>query len=256
MKIQSFQKKRRPTGGGLFVSHAKTKRRKKQRVAASADLGSEVPNLGVARALFVILVLHVAAIAAIFIHNRVTDDSLITTSDDETTTTSRIGGSAKNENEPTVIRKNEEFYFLSTGDTYEKVAKAHGVDVMALRAPNNNKKLRTGDTLRIPARTIVVVPPIEVEKIEGPSEQAMTDRGKDPIEIEVPLERPAKLVKPIVRPPVAVVTPSVSYHVKKGDSLWGIARRHKVSLDSLLKTNGITNAKTLRIGMNLRIPGN
>jgi len=254
MKRQSFQKKRRPTGGGLSVFHAKTKRRKKQRVAASADLGSEVPNLGVARALFVILVLHVAAIAAIFIHNRVTDDSLITTSDDETTTTSRIGGSTKNE--PTVIRKNEEFYFLSTGDTYEKVAKAHGVDVMALRAPNNNKKLRTGDTLRIPARTIVVVPPIEVEKIERPSEQAMTDAGKDPIEIEVPLETQPKLVKPIVRPPVVVVTPSDSYNVKKGDSLWGIARRHKVSLDSLLKTNGITNAKTLRIGMNLRIPGN
>jgi LysM repeat protein len=243
MKRQSFQKKRRPTGGGLFVFHAKTKRRKKQRVAASADLGSEVPNLGIARALFVILVLHVAAIAAIF-----------TTSDDETTTTARIGGSTKNE--PTVIRKNEEFYFLSTGDTYEKVAKAHGVDVMALRAPNNNKKLRTGDTLRIPARTIVVVPPIEVEKIERPSEQAMTDAGKDPIEIEVPLETQPKLVKPIVRPPVVVVTPSDSYNVKKGDSLWGIARRHKVSLDSLLKTNGITNAKTLRIGMNLRIPGN
>jgi hypothetical protein len=63
MKRQSFQKKRRPTGGGLSVFHAKTKRRKKQRVAASADLGSEVPNLGVARALFVILVLHVAALA-------------------------------------------------------------------------------------------------------------------------------------------------------------------------------------------------
>ena len=42
--------------------------------ASGADLGSEVPNLGVARALFVILLLHLGAIAAIFIHNKATDD--------------------------------------------------------------------------------------------------------------------------------------------------------------------------------------
>ena len=70
MKKQSFQTKRLVPGGGLFVFHSKTLRRKKQRVAASADLASEVPNLGVARALFVILVLHVAAIAAILVVRR------------------------------------------------------------------------------------------------------------------------------------------------------------------------------------------
>jgi LysM repeat protein len=56
--------------------------------------------------------------------------------------------------------------------------------------------------------------------------------------------------------PAPPVSSGGTYTVKKGDSLWRIARRHKVELASLLKTNGITNANKLRIGMTLRIPGN
>ena len=240
--------------------HAKTKRRKKQRVAASADLGSEVPNLGVARALFVILVLHVAAIAAIFIHNRVTDDSLITTSDRDPKTGSLIGESPKIE--PPVIREDEEFYLPNLGDTFESIARAHGVKLEALRALNGDRKLKTGDVLRIPARTILVVPPIE----DGPIVEVPKGSPiRTSIEHEAPFESSATVVKPNVTPAEEATTPVVvaprvssgrTYTVKDGDSLWRIARRHKVALASLLKTNGITNAKTLRIGMTLRIPGN
>jgi LysM repeat protein len=47
-----------------------------------------------------------------------------------------------------------------------------------------------------------------------------------------------------------------SYTVKSGDTAWGIARRHKISADDLLKANGITDARKLRIGMKLSIPAN
>lgn len=158
MKRQSFQRKRRSSGGGgLFVFHTKTKRRKKQRVAASADLGSEVPNLGVARALFVILVLHVAAIAAIFIHNRATDEEVVATGSETKTASAVLAGQAPPE--PNVDQAGEDYYFVATGDTYDRIARARGVDVNELRDLNDNKPLGPGRVLRIPSGSIA--PPAE-----------------------------------------------------------------------------------------------
>ncbi|MCC7390918.1 L,D-transpeptidase family protein [Candidatus Sumerlaeota bacterium] len=46
----------------------------------------------------------------------------------------------------------------------------------------------------------------------------------------------------------------VVYTVKKGDSINRIARANKVTDELLLKCNGITNPKNLRIGQTLRVP--
>lgn len=60
---------------GLKVLHAKTAGRRKQRAVAvtPADLGADVPNVGIGRALIVILVLHVVAIGAVIMHTSWTD---------------------------------------------------------------------------------------------------------------------------------------------------------------------------------------
>ena len=150
MKKQSFQTKRLATGGSLFVFHSKTHRRKKQRVAASANLASEVPNLGVARALFVILVLHVAAIAAIFIHNRVTDDDIVSAAGDPPKAMPAVSPRDRGA-PPPVVKSGETFYFVATGDTYERIARLKSVDVQELRDLNNGKGLDPGAILRIPA---------------------------------------------------------------------------------------------------------
>lgn len=271
----------------MFVFNAKTKRRKKQRVAASADLGSEVPNLGVARALFVILVLHVAAIAAIFIHNRVTDETPIVATDEQPATASIMGG--QTDNLP-VVQKGEPFYFLTTGDTYERIAQAKGVDVNALRDLNNNIKLKAGRILRIPSGAnavkvasappepapVVPAPPVvPITPVATPVDSVASSNINRETAVVVQRETPGKpfrlqvedpiRVTPNVRPTVEapapeVVAPSVAaggtYSVRSGDTLWGIAHRHKVTVNSLLKANGIPDAKKLKIGMKLRIPAN
>lgn len=43
--------------------------------------------------------------------------------------------------------------------------------------------------------------------------------------------------------------------VRRGDTLWSIARRHGVSMDRLANTNGINRSDTLSIGQVLAIPG-
>ena len=48
---------------------------------------------------------------------------------------------------------------------------------------------------------------------------------------------------------------SVDYTVKKGDSLWRIAREHNVSLNDLVEANNIANPRLIHIGQVLVIPG-
>jgi LysM repeat protein len=52
---------------------------------------------------------------------------------------------------------------------------------------------------------------------------------------------------PVGRAPAAHV-------VVSGDTLWGIATKYKVSADELMKANGISDAKKLKLGMSLKLP--
>lgn len=45
-----------------------------------------------------------------------------------------------------------------------------------------------------------------------------------------------------------------THTVGKGDTLWSIARNHRVSVDSIKRTNGVSSNKPLRIGTKLSIP--
>ena len=61
--------------------------------------------------------------------------------------------------------------------------------------------------------------------------------------------------------PVAAATPPAgdwdgSYVVKPGDSLYGIARAHKVQLAELQRQNGISDAMKLKPGASLKVPSN
>lgn len=283
MKRQSFQKKRLPTGGGsLFVFHSRIRRRKKQRVAASADLASEVPNLGVARALLVILVLHVAAIAAIFIHNRVTDDDAVATGSGSKNATSDFATQPK---EPaTAAKGGETFYFVSTGDTYDRIARLKSVDVQELRDLNNGKGLDPGAILRIPTNRIAptaeaasgnldpvpdasepsVTPINQVAAVVKPSVTQSGVEGAASSTVRVSRDQAAPPSRLQAGDPVPAASRQVQaleqgssariYAVKSGDTAWRIAQQHDVSVQALLEANEIKDARRLQVNMKLRIP--
>ncbi|MBU0927629.1 MAG: M23 family metallopeptidase [Spirochaetes bacterium] len=54
---------------------------------------------------------------------------------------------------------------------------------------------------------------------------------------------------------LAVAADPLVHTVRKGETLYAIAKRYDVSVDSLLRTNGIADAGRLIIGMKLTIPG-
>ena len=144
-----------------------------------------------------ILVLHVAAIAAIFIHNRVTDDEVIAQGDTPAPSTASVAV-RPDAGQQAMRERGENFYFVATGDTYERIARQKGVDVNDLRDLNNNKSLGPGIALRIPAGA---VPPAEFVPTSAP------EPTPDPTPAITPVQ-PATVVEPHVAEP-AVVNPPV-----------------------------------------------
>lgn len=292
MKDRILQKKRRAAAnGGLMILHSKTGARRKQRVAAgsasAADLGSEVPNLGVARALFVILILHVAAIAAIFVHNKVTDEDPVVMKSAVQDGAAAMAGRAAEERQPKMAQ-GEDYYFVATGDTYEKIAQTKDVDILALKELNNNVALRAGRILRLPTESAVPAaahvparqgprmameepePVLELPTVDGDLPPRAAEVARAMI-IEEDEEEPvlavqeAVMVSPRIAPPAIPVAEPVStasrvsdsglrHKVKSGDSIWGITRRYKVEQEALLELNGLADPNKLRAGMELKIP--
>lgn len=288
MKLDTLQKKRRPVqkGKGLRLLHSKTGR-KKQRVSATADLGSEVPNLGVARALFIILLLHVAAIGAIIVHNRMTKDEPVVTKSTSGASKGVTAAVAAPATPLPQVQRGEDYYFVATGDSYERVAELKGVNVQELRALNDNVPMKAGRILRIPtpgvsatlssapvdydvnnptkkepkqriaAREAAVpvtvahaVPEPVVEEVHEPAPRAVI------VEDTPPAPEPVRVRPQVERPVVGATQEGQKYTVKSGDTVWSISKRFSVPREDLLKVNGVNDPRKLKIGMTLVIPTN
>jgi len=248
MKPPKLDTKRRKVGRLRFRRvHARTTRR--QRVAATADavdLEGDVPNVGVARALLIILGLHVVAIAGIFVHNRYFDAEAAGDSQPQAKVAAATTGTEQK------ISPSDHPYVVQPSDTYARVAAKHGVSEEGLRLANANVPLRAGRILRIPARRIVAVESPELarrrENTSGAGSQAAAAGA---------LPTDAVLIRPATRrvtAPAEAVGSSDGYVVQPGDSVWRIANRFGIPQEKLMEANGIDDPRKMRAGMTLRIP--
>jgi membrane-bound lytic murein transglycosylase D len=101
------------------------------------------------------------------------------------------------------------------GDTLSQIARRHGTDVMSLRLANNLPNSR------IRAGKKLLIPKNSAALKTTPR----SARG------------------------------NTDYVVKRGDSLWTIARAHNVGLKKLMRNNHLGPKDTLSVGKTLRIPG-
>jgi len=128
-------------------------------------------------------------------------------------------------------------YVVKPGDTLSSIAKRVGVSVAALARQN-----RAGDKLSVG----------QVLSIPGPHREAAIRVASAP--------KKAHPIPPTPRPkhhpskaPQAVAQPSNTYVVARGDTLYSIARRHKIPVQALIAANGHT--ERIRVGQRLAIPG-
>jgi LysM repeat protein len=186
----------------------------------------------------------------------------------------------------------EKPYVVRQGDNYARIAAAEGVDEGELRLLNKHVDIGPGLILRIPPKRIVAVEPPEVASIreQTPSDR---DRGLVEA-VDVSEAPKAQLVRPNVTPDTTAKSGSTktspthspkttadnnikntksgssssktsttaktstsggkSYTVQQGDSIWRIASKYKTSQDSIMRANGISDARKVKPGMKLVIP--
>ena len=113
-------------------------------------------------------------------------------------------------------------YRIKQGDTLSRIAKQHGISVVAIQSANHLRgtRIRAGKTLQIPL-----------------GNQKNPLQSKEMQKILARIQRHKKL----------------RYRVKKGDSLWTIARKFRVSYQQLARDNHISPRATLSIGQKLTI---
>ncbi len=117
------------------------------------------------------------------------------------------------------------YHRVRSGDTLGAIASKYGVSVAALKTSN---KL-SGTTIHPGQDLLVTAAP----------------RG---METRVAYNEPA--------PGTARRSKSSGKHVvRRGDTLWSIARAHSITMDSLANSNGLQRNSTLAIGQVLAIPG-
>jgi LysM repeat protein len=291
MKFSDLSVKRRPAKKPVFRKLFANVRRKQQNVAVAAPMpeDGDVPNIGIARALVVILIIHVVAIAGIFAHSKWFEKDAVADKNAmiiEPARPLRDAGEALPK-----IDKADEPYQPKAGESYASIAREKGVTEQELREANNNVEIRPSRILRIPQR-ISALEPDEIARVRNGNGSVVLENGADdmPNEEVAPAPTPAvakdiRNEAPMVETAAAangtvfkprvhrdgggqttVSTPTTpaekqalpaanrKYTVKSGDTFYKIAKAFKTTPDVVMKTNGITDPRKLKVGMQLMVP--
>lgn len=291
MKAPNLSLKRRPARQTVFRRLYANVRRKKQSASVAApagDVEGDVPNLGIARALIVILIIHVVAVAGIFAHSRWFEEETVSAAGQTVIEPIRP---LRNADASLPIVTTEDSYRPVAGDTYRKIAISLGVDEQELRHLNENTEIAPGRYLRVPIRTVVAEEPPELAALRQgsavidsadalPNEEAAPpptpvriDEIRNAPMVETAAANSSVVVKPrvnrtdvastssttVATAPAATPAPPATamkrkYTAKAGDTFWKIARAHGTTPEVIMKANGISDPRKLRVGMQLSVP--
>jgi membrane-bound lytic murein transglycosylase D len=122
------------------------------------------------------------------------------------------------------------YHRVRRGDTLGGIADKYGISIGALKTAN---KIR--GTMIHPGQELLI---------------AAAPKGMTLARAQV-----AELEEAIEEKPARRRVPSDKHVVRRGDTLWSIARTHGVSMDRLANSNGLAPNDTLTVGQVLAIPG-
>jgi membrane-bound lytic murein transglycosylase D len=120
------------------------------------------------------------------------------------------------------------YHRVRRGDTLGGIADKYGLSVAAIKSAN---KIR--GTMIHPGQDLLI--------------------AAAPTGVRLPSER--ELASYVEDTPVRSRAPSDKHVVRRGDTLWSIAKSYGVSMDRLANSNGLDSDDTLSVGQKLSIPG-
>ncbi|WP_034549589.1 LysM peptidoglycan-binding domain-containing protein [Carnobacterium funditum] len=153
-------------------------------------------------------------------------------------------------------------YVVKKGDTLYSIAKSYGLTAQQIMTANkltNANLIMIGQVLTIPTTTYTVKSGDTLTKIAGAHgitlQQLLsvnTISNPNLIKIGQILKIPAK--SSTTTPTKPTVPTTVKYTVKKGDTLYAIAKKYGVTVQQLVSVNKLLNANMISIGQVLTIP--
>jgi LysM repeat protein len=218
MKNNKIQTKRK-TQTGFRAMYARTIGKKvRASAAASADeLDGDVPSVGIGKALTVILILHVLAIAAICVGTQWRGDDNISKS------SAIVADLDKEEvdepNEPSNDTPGK--VYLDAPASYDLSNDGSGDEIND--RPSNDQGLAVEPKKRRPR---------VIKPRRDPNKPQPRDNS------------------------IATVKTSTDYKIQKGDNFYRLAKRYKVKQQELINMNPTVNASRMKIGMIIKVPQN
>lgn len=207
------------------------------------EYAEEEPNVRLASAFAVVLILHIVAVGGIYAFNSIkahqpavatdatSQQAAAATKPEESDQNSAAAATGSN-------LAAAKIYRVKAGDTLTKIALANGVSVDDLEEANGLKSvggLRLGQELKIPTKQapkLIASDPHKPTDVKTGGETAVKNATASS----------------------GVKDSGETYIVAKGDNPVAIAKKLKVGYDDLLKLNKVDDPKKLQIGQKLKIP--
>ncbi len=145
----------------------------------------------------------------------------------------------------------EAIYFVKEGDTLSGIAAVFHATIDELKSVNrlSSDAIKPGDQLRIPEHGIKTAFTPSIEKAARPKAVApvvpapAAEASPTPAAAAAPAEPEKQRCKPTM----------LTHSVKRGDNPWNIAVKYGVSLNDLLRQNGLNKSSILSIGRQLTV---
>ncbi len=149
-----------------------------------------------------------------------------------------------------------EEYVVKKGDTLYSIARKYNTSVDNLKSINNiiTDSLAIGQIIKLPSTSNVASDTYIVKKGDSLYSIARTyNTSVDKLKEINNLTSNALAIGQVLKLPSSNASGNVVYTVKKGDSLYSIAREYGTTVDAIKKLNNITS-NTLSIGQKLLLP--
>ena len=149
-----------------------------------------------------------------------------------------------------------EEYVVKKGDTLYSIAKKYNTSVDNLKSINSitTDSLAIGQIIKLPSTSNVASDTYIVKKGDSLYSIARTyNTSVDKLKEINNLTSNALAIGQVLKLPSSNTSENVVYTVKKGDSLYSIAREYGTTVDAIKKLNNITS-NTLSIGQKLLLP--
>lgn len=230
MKDKQLQTKRKAKSG-FRALYAKTLERKQRASTAAAspdEIEGDIPKVGIGRALTVILVLHIVAIAAIYMGTKWKGpeekaSNALATMDDKDADTSSVSDSDK-------LHK----FRVGQPPSYRNPQVTNSVSTPS---SNNNSAGAV-----IPPPKQVNTPPVQQSPVRQPR-------------VIRPKRNPNAYVNQTNSQDAAQTSVRYKVHtIASGDTIYRLALRNKVKQQAILDLNNIADARKIRVGMKIKIP--